>query len=76
MNNIAALREKSQQKLNWNFFVGDSRFKLDFFLRFKAMTTTKTYERMIIGGSLYSIRLWLLMQALLLWNLQSTFLAS
>ena len=63
---IVSMLEKSKQRLNWNFFVGDPRFRFDFFLKFRVPTTAKTYERLLIGSSLYSIRLMLLFQFLVL----------
>ena len=58
MNKILTLTEKMQERNNWNYFVGDQRFKTNFFLQFLSATTANIYELQVIAGSLYSIRLW------------------
>ena len=76
MNQIASLLEKSQQRQNWNFFVGDQRYRTDFFLRFLTPTTARMYEIQFLSGSLYSSRIWLILQFIVLMNARSFFEAS
>ena len=44
MNAIQKLMRNIQSRHNWNFFVGSTRFKTDFFLRFLKSTTEYQYE--------------------------------
>ena len=62
MNQIESMLEKTQERQNWNFFVGHERFKTNFCLQFLCQTTSKMYEAQVISGSLYSIRIWLICQ--------------
>ena len=43
MNQIESMLLKTQEKQNWNFFVGDPRYKTDFFLQFINRTTENIY---------------------------------
>ena len=60
MEQIQQVLHFSQERLNWNFFVGDHRLKMDFFLRFSSPITARYYEHWMVSGSLYSMRFWLL----------------
>ena len=43
VNQIESMLLKTQEKQNWNFFVGDPRYKTDFFLQFINRTTENIY---------------------------------
>lgn len=51
-------------KDNWNIFVGDPRYKTDFFLRFLDPSTDGLYRRSLIPATKYSLRLLILVTAL------------
>ena len=53
--------------------MGDERYKTNFLLQFIKPTTKKIYESQVISGSLYSIRIWLTLQLLMLIKGASTF---
>ena len=52
-------------KDNWNIFVGDERYKTNFFLKFVDKGTESLYSRSLIPSSRYSIRLLILVIALI-----------
>jgi len=39
------MRDRSLKKDNWNMFVGDLRYKTNFFLQFCDISTKRLYER-------------------------------
>ena len=62
MNQIGKLMRNIQERHNWNFFVGCSRFKTDFFLKFMNAQTERQYAYQVLQGQLYSVRVWLVIQ--------------
>ena len=52
-------------KDNWNIFVGDERYKTNFFLKFVDKGTESLYSRSLIPSSRYSIRLLILVIAII-----------
>ena len=53
------------RKDNWNLFVGDTKFKTNFFMQFKDAFTKKLYDRHLITSGIYSLRLILISMCLL-----------
>lgn len=64
---MSMLRENSIKRDNWNVFVGDPRYKTNFFLQFLDRSTRSVYERGLIGQAAYSIRLMILF--IIFWEL-------
>ena len=65
------LRELSLRKDNWNIYVGDPRYKTNFFLQFLDSSTKLLYEKSLLEGSpVYSLRCLLIgTWILLIWYL-------
>lgn len=57
MSKFKDLREKTITRENWNYFVGDTEFKTDNFLRFKQPIIIQQYEKHLIASSAYSLRI-------------------
>jgi hypothetical protein len=64
---MSVLRENSIKRDNWNMFVGDPRYKTNFFLQFLDRSTKSLYDRGLVGQAAYSIRLMVLF--ILFWEL-------
>ena len=59
------VRENSIKKDNWNLFVGDPRYKTNFFLQFLDSSLYTLYENHILAISYYSVRFFIIFICLL-----------
>lgn len=55
------MRENSIKKDNWNLFVGDVRYKTNFFLNFLDPSLKTLFDNHLLTSSLYSIRLFIIL---------------
>ena len=60
---ICQLRENSLKKDNWNLYVGDVKYKTNFFLQFKNQFTKNIYQKHLYKSSLYSLRAMLIVMS-------------
>jgi hypothetical protein len=70
--NIYQIKLNSIEKGNWNFFVGDKNYKTDFFLRFYGANVDSIYQHSLMASNQYTVRLLLLVFALINFKLQSS----
>jgi len=71
MSKFQEVRNKIISRDNWNFFNGDPDYKTDFFLRFKAPHIKEQYLKRQISVSSYSLRVLLIILAILNMKLNS-----
>ena len=53
---VQMMREKTARRANWNLYVGDLRYKTNFWLSFAIKSTNFAFENTKLSTSLYSIR--------------------
>jgi hypothetical protein len=69
MTRMQMMRERTMKRDSWNMFVGETRYKTNFFLRFLDHSTKAVFERQNLcqSSSLYSVRCLLSLYTLVLY---------